>query len=91
MLRWNNIITYVNKGNPTPSNRVEKSKEEWAALLTDDQFFVTRLHGTERSFSNELCQSFDPGLYSVSVVIVICLTQVKNLNLPPVGQVLHSP
>lgn len=64
MLRWNNIITYVNKGNPTPSNRVEKSKEEWAALLTADQFYVTRQHGTERSFSNELCQSFDPGLYS---------------------------
>ncbi|HEY9150467.1 MAG: peptide-methionine (R)-S-oxide reductase MsrB [Gammaproteobacteria bacterium] len=33
------------------SERVEKSPEEWRALLEEDQFQVTRRHGTERPFS----------------------------------------
>ena len=64
MLNWNNIINFVNKGNPAPSRRVEKTEEEWSKLLTPEQFYVTRKHGTERSHSNDLCRSFDPGIYA---------------------------
>lgn len=64
MLNWNNIISFINRGNPVPDRRVEKTEEEWSEQLTAEQFYVTRKHGTERSFSNALCKSFDPGLYS---------------------------
>jgi len=64
MLNWNNIISLATKGNLEPSRRVEKSEEEWAAQLTAEQFYVTRKHGTERSFSNDMCSRFEPGLYS---------------------------
>ena len=64
MLNWNNVIGFISRGNPEPDRRVEKTEEEWKEILTPEQFYVTRKHGTERSFSNDLCRSFDPGLYS---------------------------
>ncbi|MCA1803956.1 MAG: peptide-methionine (R)-S-oxide reductase MsrB [Xanthomonadaceae bacterium] len=33
------------------SERVEKSPQEWRAILDEEQFQVTRRHGTERPFS----------------------------------------
>ncbi|MFQ5510874.1 MAG: peptide-methionine (R)-S-oxide reductase MsrB [Candidatus Krumholzibacteriia bacterium] len=35
------------------SDRVVKSDEEWKALLSADQFYITRLKGTERPFSGK--------------------------------------
>ncbi|WP_242917272.1 bifunctional methionine sulfoxide reductase B/A protein [Pontibacter liquoris] len=64
MLRWLDIIKFTNQGNPTPDRRVEKTPEEWKALLTEEQFRITRLKGTERAFSSELCSYFEPGRYA---------------------------
>ncbi len=36
-----------------PGGRVERSEEEWRALLTEQQFYVTRQGGTERAFTGE--------------------------------------
>lgn len=63
MIKWADVIHFTNKGNPTPDNRVEKTEEEWKQLLTPEEYQVTRLKGTERSFSSELCSLFDPGIY----------------------------
>lgn len=63
MIKWSDIIRYTNKGNPTPEKAVNKTEEEWKQLLTPEEFQVTRLKGTERSFSSELCSLFEPGLY----------------------------
>jgi len=63
MLTWKNILHFISKGNPTPDQRLEKTEEEWANRLSEKQFFITRKHGTEASFSNDLCSSFEPGLY----------------------------
>ncbi len=64
MLNWNNVIALADNGNHTPERRVEKTEAEWKELLTAAQFYVTRKHGTEASFSHELCSSYDVGLYS---------------------------
>ena len=64
MLNWNDVLNFANKGNPTPDRRVEKTEEEWKAQLTPEQYRVTRQHGTEPSFSHDLCERYEPGLYS---------------------------
>ena len=64
MLKWADIIKLAGNGNRIPDKRVEKTPEEWKAILTQEQFTVTRLKGTERAFSSELCSYFEPGRYA---------------------------
>lgn len=64
MLKWLDVIKFANNGNPVPDRRVEKTNQEWKALLTDEQFRITRLKSTERAFSSELCSYFEPGRYA---------------------------
>ncbi len=63
-MNWKDVINFASKGNPTPNCRVEKSEAEWKALLSSDVFQITRLKGTERAHSSELCNLFSPGIYS---------------------------
>lgn len=76
MLNWNDIIRYVNKGNPDPDKRVEKTEEEWKAQLTPEEYHVTRQKGTERAFSSDMCSLFEPGIYSC----VCCDTLLFDAN-----------
>lgn len=64
MLNWNDVLRIAKNGNPTPDRRVEKTKEEWKAILSPEVFHITRLHGTERPHSSEMCNLFEPGKYS---------------------------
>jgi peptide-methionine (R)-S-oxide reductase len=64
MLNWNDIIHFTVKGNPKPDRRVEKTDEEWRELLTEEQYRITRLKGTERPGSGAYCTSYEPGIYS---------------------------
>jgi peptide methionine sulfoxide reductase msrA/msrB len=64
MLRWIDILKFANNGNPEPARKVIKTAEEWRALLTAEQFRITRLKGTERAHSSELCSLFEPGKYA---------------------------
>jgi peptide-methionine (R)-S-oxide reductase len=42
---------------------IVKSEEEWRKLLTPEQFYVLRKHGTERAFSSPLDKFYEPGTY----------------------------
>jgi len=64
MLRWNDVLQRAQHGNPTPATRVEKSVEEWKAVLDPEVFRIARLHGTERPHSSEYCARFEPGRYA---------------------------
>ncbi|NOT74260.1 MAG: peptide-methionine (R)-S-oxide reductase MsrB [Cyclobacteriaceae bacterium] len=64
MLKWNDVLVFASKGNPTPPKRVEKSDEEWKKILTPDQYAIARKKGTERAFTGEYCEAHDPGLYA---------------------------
>ena len=43
--------------------KITKSDAEWKDMLTDEQFRVTRKHGTERPFSGALCDEKRGGIY----------------------------
>ena len=64
MINWNDVIRFANHGNPSPPKRVEKTDSEWKALLTDEEYWITRKKGTERAHSSELCTLFEPGIYA---------------------------
>lgn len=63
MINWERVLDYAGGNGPAPDMKVVKSDDEWRQLLTQEQFYVTRQHGTERPFSGEYCESFDPGIY----------------------------
>ena len=63
MLDWKEVERLATQGNHTPPRTVRKSDAEWRAQLTDEEFVVTRKHGTERAFSSQMCAVFEPGRY----------------------------
>ncbi|MFB0948075.1 MAG: methionine-R-sulfoxide reductase [Spirosomataceae bacterium] len=76
MITWNTIINYSSKGNPEPDSTIEKTDAEWKEQLTEEEFYVTRKHGTERPFSSEMCGLFEPGEYAC----VCCDTLLFDAN-----------
>jgi peptide-methionine (R)-S-oxide reductase len=63
MITWEDILSYCRKGNPAPEKRILKTQAEWKNLLSEEEFRITRMKGTERPFSSEMCSLFEPGIY----------------------------
>lgn len=76
MLTWKDLKEFAKNGNPEPPRRVERSNEEWKKELSDEEYAITRLKGTERPGSSDLCYKFDPGLYAC----VCCGTELFDGN-----------
>jgi peptide-methionine (R)-S-oxide reductase len=47
-----------------PTDRVEKSDEEWRATLTPEQYRILRQKGTERAFTGKFWNHHDIGTYA---------------------------
>ena len=63
-MNWQSVINQAATGNPEPPFKVERTKTEWAALLTPEAYRVTRNQGTEMAFSGAYCSAHQPGLYA---------------------------
>ena len=63
MLNWLGIIKFIRDGNPKPNRRVERTEEEWRALLNPEQYHITREKGTEQAYTGAHCSVFEPALY----------------------------
>jgi peptide-methionine (R)-S-oxide reductase len=61
---WKDIMHFCTKENPIPERRVEKTEKEWAALLSPEQFRISRQKGTERAFSGAYCETHEAGKYT---------------------------
>jgi peptide-methionine (R)-S-oxide reductase len=51
------------EGKPFDGQKVVKTDDEWRALLTPEQYRITRARGTERSCSGAFWNSKDDGVY----------------------------
>lgn len=47
-------------------SEIEKSEQEWRAQLSDEEYRVCRQKGTERAFSGEYWNVWEPGKYKCS-------------------------
>ncbi|MDA0744924.1 MAG: peptide-methionine (R)-S-oxide reductase MsrB [bacterium] len=45
------------------AEKVQKTDEEWRALLTEEQYHVARKQGTERAFTGKYYNTKDEGMY----------------------------
>ena len=63
-MTWKDVIHYATKGNPIPDRIVTKTDAEWKAQLTEEEYQITRLKGTERAFSGEHCSTYETGKYN---------------------------
>ena len=64
MIQWSDVENFANGNNPEPDRKVTKTEDEWRQQLTPEQFQITRLKGTERPFSSQMCDLFEPGNYA---------------------------
>jgi methionine-R-sulfoxide reductase len=62
-MNWNDVLNFA-KANPEPDKKIVRTKAEWKAILTPEQYHVTREHGTEQAFTGEYCELYAPGLYA---------------------------
>jgi peptide-methionine (R)-S-oxide reductase len=46
-----------------PDDKVEKTPEEWQAILSPEQYRIAREKGTERAFTGKYHDCKDPGTY----------------------------
>lgn len=63
-MNWKEVTALAGNGNLSPERRVEKTKQEWRAQLSEEQYRVTREHGTERPWTGEYCEAHEAGLYA---------------------------
>ncbi|MEP1096325.1 MAG: peptide-methionine (R)-S-oxide reductase MsrB [Cyclobacteriaceae bacterium] len=76
MLNWNEVLRLAKEGNLEPDRKVVKTDEEWKNQLSDEEYRVTRLKGTERPHSSDMCNLFEPGRYGC----VCCDTLLFDAN-----------
>ena len=76
MADWKQILSYAINGSPKPDVRMEKSIDEWRVILTDEQFRITRMCGTESPYSGESCEKFENGIYKC----ICCKTKMFDTS-----------
>jgi len=64
IFKWIDVLKFANNGNLKPDKRVEKTEAEWKAMLTPEEFRITRKKGTERAHSSEMCELLEAGKYA---------------------------
>ena len=54
-------------------DKITKTEEEWRSQLTDEQYYVTRQHGTERAFTGEYDGCKDDNIYTIQSLDISAL------------------
>lgn len=57
-------VSAIAQGNNAPIVKVVKTDAEWRRILTDEQYRILRLKGTEAAFSGKYWDNHERGVYS---------------------------
>ena len=76
-MTWKDVMRYATKGNPIPDRMITKTHDEWRKQLTQEQYQITRLKGTERPFTGALCSTYETGIYTCTC----CNTKLFDSNI----------
>lgn len=64
VLKWADVLYLAKNGVPEPDSQVVKTEKEWKEILSEEQYRIMRMKGTEAPGSSELCYLFEPGIYA---------------------------
>ena len=73
------------------SPKIVKTDAEWRAQLSDEQYRVTRKHGTERALQAATMIIISKGLMPVFVAGQNCFTVIRNLIQAQAGLLFTAP
>jgi peptide-methionine (R)-S-oxide reductase len=59
---------------------IVKTPEEWREILTPEQYYVLREHGTERAGSSPLDKNYEPGIYECAACDLPLFTSETKFN-----------
>lgn len=71
-------------------DKVDKPLDSWREELTDEQFHVCRLGGTERPFTGAYHDSKTPASTTAPAVVRRCSIRMPNMTLAAVGRATFS-
>lgn len=80
MIVWADILRFANEGNAAPGRRLEKTDTEWQAILTTEQYRITRAKGTESGTVVSFVKFLNQDNIIVFVVITRFLIQPINIK-----------
>lgn len=73
-------LTTAHAASPAKKFEIERTADEWRKLLTKEQFYVMREHGTERPFTSPLDKIYDPGMYHCAACDLPLFSSVTKYN-----------
>lgn len=65
---------------PTAKFEIERTPDEWRKLLTPEQYYVMREHGTERPFTSPLDKTYAAGIYHCAACDLPLFSSVTKYN-----------
>lgn len=71
-------------------NKISKSESEWREQLSESQFQVCRLKGTERPFTGAYYRNTTPGYTTASAAMRHCLTPIPSLMPAAAGRAITN-
>ena len=79
-MNWEAVLLEAKKKKDSFPFKVIKTDSEWKEMLTPEVYLITRKKGTERPFSNQMCHSFDAGIYSCACCGISLFSSVEKFD-----------
>lgn len=70
----------VRAAQPATMYEITRAEDEWRKMLSPEQFYVLRKHGTERAFTSPLDKIYEPGTYQCAACDLALFSSKTKFN-----------